>query len=63
MRSNQFDKVRVREQKLCYICEQAPGVLIDEVGGLLCRECHQGIEDMRLKYILREGYTLKVRAK
>lgn len=62
MRSNQHDKTRVRAQQLCYICEMERGVILDEVGGWLCRACHQAVEDMRLKYILREGYTLKVRA-
>lgn len=59
--SNQYIKKKDRMERdgLCYICEEAPGVVIDEVNGRLCASCHAGVQQMRLKYAQRGGYVLK----
>lgn len=59
--SNQYisKKVRVQRDALCYICEKAPGVVVDEVSGRLCESCHAGVQAMRLKYATKGGYEVK----
>jgi hypothetical protein len=58
MGSNTGIKRKVARGQLCYICEQNPPVLIDEVGGHVCRGCHTGIQNMRLAYALQGGYII-----
>ncbi len=61
MGSNATIKRRVARGQLCYICEHNQPALIDEVGGHVCRECHTGIQNMRLAYALQGGYIIIAR--
>ena len=59
MGSNGTIKQRVARGELCYLCEERQPVLIDEVGGHACKECHTGIQNMRLLYALVGGHVRK----
>jgi hypothetical protein len=54
--SNASLKQLVKAGKLCYICEQKPPALVDEVGGKVCRECRQAFLDAMKAFEMQGGY-------
>lgn len=59
--SNQFTKQQVQAGALCYVCETAPPTLVDDIGGPICQDCHNHMQNAILQHVLKSGYRKRSR--
>lgn len=54
--SNQFTKQQVQAGQVCYVCETATPTIVDDIGGAICQDCYNHMQNVILQTLLKRGY-------
>jgi len=57
--SNQHTKQHVQEGTICYVCETATPTRVDDIGGPICTDCYNHMQNAILQHVLKSDYSAR----